>query len=70
MEAIAGEDPSFSPDEFVRGARKAYELIVTAFAEGDRRTLKNLLSREVYDGFEGAIVERVPTYRGEGWQCV
>jgi predicted lipid-binding transport protein (Tim44 family) len=33
-------------------------MIVTAFAEGDRRTLKNLLSREVYDGFEGAITER------------
>ena len=26
--------------------------------EGDRRTLKNLLSREVYDGFEAAIKER------------
>jgi predicted lipid-binding transport protein (Tim44 family) len=29
-----------------------------AYAEGDRRTLKNLLSREVYDGFEAAIRER------------
>ena len=33
-------------------------MIVNAFAEGDRRTLKNLLSREVYDGFETAITER------------
>jgi predicted lipid-binding transport protein (Tim44 family) len=33
-------------------------MIVTAFAEGDRRTLKNLLSREVFDGFEAAISER------------
>ena len=33
-------------------------MIVNAFAEGDRRTLKNLLSREVYDGFEAAISER------------
>ena len=33
-------------------------MIVTAYAEGDRRTLKNLLSREVYDGFETAIAER------------
>ncbi len=40
------------------GARAAYEMIVNAFAEGDRRTLKNLLSREVYDGFETAITER------------
>jgi predicted lipid-binding transport protein (Tim44 family) len=33
-------------------------MIVNAYAEGDRRTLKNLLSREVYDGFESAISER------------
>jgi predicted lipid-binding transport protein (Tim44 family) len=33
-------------------------MIVNAYAEGDRRTLKNLLSREVYEGFEGAISER------------
>jgi predicted lipid-binding transport protein (Tim44 family) len=36
----------------------AYEMIVTAFAEGDRRQLRNLLSREVYDGFDAAIGER------------
>ena len=40
------------------GARAAYEMIVMAYAEGDRRTLKNLLSREVYEGFEAAIRER------------
>src|SRR4029453_4749134 len=33
-------------------------MIVLAYAEGDRRTLKNLLSREVYEGFEVAIRER------------
>jgi predicted lipid-binding transport protein (Tim44 family) len=33
-------------------------MIVTAYAEGDRRSLKNLLAREVYDGFDGAISER------------
>ena len=36
----------------------AYEMIVMAYADGDRRTLKNLLSREVYDGFVAAISER------------
>ena len=40
------------------GARAAYEMIVTAFAEGDRKALKQLLSREVYDGFVSAITER------------
>jgi predicted lipid-binding transport protein (Tim44 family) len=51
-------DSSFDLDDFLRGARAAYELIVTAFAEGNRKSLKDLLSREVYDGFAGAIGER------------
>ncbi len=58
LDAIAGADPEFDGKHFVTGARAAYEMIVTAFAEGDRRTLKNLLSRDVYDGFEAAITER------------
>src|SRR5437763_7641261 len=58
LDAIAREDKSFDAKPFVAGARAAYEMIVSAYAEGDRRTLKNLLSREVYDGFEGAIRER------------
>ena len=33
-------------------------MIVTAYAEGDRRTLRNLLSREVFEGFDAAISER------------
>lgn len=51
-------DPSFNPREFLNGARMAYEMIVMAFADGDRKTLKGLLSKEVYDGFDAAISER------------
>ena len=51
-------EPSFNPKEFVDGARMAYEMIVVAFADGDRKALKNLLSREVYEGFDAAISER------------
>jgi predicted lipid-binding transport protein (Tim44 family) len=58
LDAIAHEDKSFDPKHFVTGARAAYEMIVSAFAEGDRRSLKNLLGREVYEGFESAIGER------------
>lgn len=58
LDAIVAGDPNFDPKHFLTGARQAYEMVVTAFAEGDRRTLKNLLSREVYDGFEAAIKER------------
>jgi predicted lipid-binding transport protein (Tim44 family) len=55
---IVRADASFDPDAFLKGARAAYEIIVTAFAEGNRKTLKGLLSREVYDGFAGAISDR------------
>ena len=55
---IVRADASFDPNHFLQGARVAYEIIVTAFAEGNRRTLKDLLSSEVYDGFNGAIADR------------
>ena len=58
LRAIAAADRSFDPDGFINGAKAAYEMIVTAFAEGDRKTLKNLLSKEVYDGFVSAIAQR------------
>jgi predicted lipid-binding transport protein (Tim44 family) len=58
LDAIVREDPSFDAKHFITGARAAYEMIVLAFAEGDRRALKNLLSRDVYEGFEAAIRER------------
>jgi len=58
LKAIATLDRSFDPAEFIAGGKAAYEMIVTAFAEGDRKALKQLLSREVYDGFVSAIGER------------
>src|SRR5438105_1598217 len=58
LDAIVAQDPSFDAKHFLTGARAAYEMIVTAYAQGDRRALKGLLSREVYDGFEQAIKER------------
>jgi predicted lipid-binding transport protein (Tim44 family) len=58
LEAIAAADPSFDAHAFLAGARQAYEMIVTAFAEGDRKTLRNLLAREVMEGFDAAITER------------
>ncbi|MBU2581575.1 MAG: Tim44/TimA family putative adaptor protein [Alphaproteobacteria bacterium] len=51
-------DPSFDPEKFIAGARTAYEMIVMAFAAGNRKLLKDLLSAEVYEGFVGAISER------------
>jgi predicted lipid-binding transport protein (Tim44 family) len=58
LKAIAEADPAFSPKAFLEGGKQAYEMIVTAFATGDRKTLKNLLEKDVYDGFERAIADR------------
>jgi predicted lipid-binding transport protein (Tim44 family) len=58
LEKIATADSQFSTKTFVDGAKVAYEMVVTAFAQGDRQTLKNLLSRDVYEGFAGAIDDR------------
>ena len=55
---IVRADATFDPDTFLKGARAAYEIIVTAFAEGNRKTLKSLLTRDVYEGFAGAIGDR------------
>ena len=58
LKALAAADRTFDPASFIAGCRSAYEMIVTAFAEGDRKALKQLLSREVNDGFVAAIGER------------
>lgn len=58
LRKILSVDRSFEPESFVEGAKSAYEMIVLAFAEGDRKSLKSLLSKEVYEGFVAAIDER------------
>ena len=51
-------DNSFEPGDFAQGARGAFEMIVHAFATGDRSTLKNLLAEDVFENFNDAIDER------------
>ena len=58
LKDILAADPQFSPNEFLNGANMAYEMIVNAFADGDKRSLRNLLSNEVYKGFETVINDR------------
>jgi predicted lipid-binding transport protein (Tim44 family) len=58
LSAVAEIDPRFDPSNFLDGAKTAYEMIVTAFAAGDRKTLQPLLGPEVYDGFVEAISAR------------
>lgn len=58
LDAIVDQDSSFDPRHFITGAKGAYEMIVLAFANGDRRSLKDLLSSEVFNSFDAVIKDR------------
>jgi predicted lipid-binding transport protein (Tim44 family) len=58
LDALDAASHGFDPQGFISGARGAYEIIVTAFAKGDRARLRDLLSPEVLDGFSRAIADR------------
>jgi len=51
-------DRSFDTERFLGGARSAYEMIVTAFAHGERDTLRPLLSDDVFETFDREIRAR------------
>ena len=44
--------------QFLKGADIAYEQIITAFAKGDKKSLKSLLGKKMYDDFSEVIDER------------
>jgi predicted lipid-binding transport protein (Tim44 family) len=55
---IAAADPGFEPNAFLDGAEGAFRMVVAAFAQGDRQTLRSLLSDDTYAGFEQAVTAR------------
>jgi predicted lipid-binding transport protein (Tim44 family) len=63
--ALRARDASFETGRFLQGSRLAYQMIVKAFAEGDRAALKPLLAAPVMDGFEAAIADREAAGRTE-----
>ncbi|WGM37176.1 TIM44-related membrane protein TimA [Caulobacter sp. NIBR1757] len=58
LAALRARDADFDVGRFLSGAKGAYQMVVKAFADGDREMLKRLLSPAVYDSFEGAIAAR------------
>ena len=63
--AIRARDPNFDPAKFVAGARQAYELIVTSFANSDRAGLERLVSPTVMTSFAAAMAKREAEGRSE-----
>ncbi|AQX19129.1 putative lipid-binding transport protein, Tim44 family [Bartonella sp. A1379B] len=55
LRSIRQFDPSFSPQFFVNGVQIVHEIIMTAFAQGDRNQLKEHLSSDVFESFCEAI---------------
>ncbi len=55
LENIYKHVNSFDHKAFLEGAKKAFEIIITAFNKGDKNTLKNLVSNDVFKAFEAAI---------------
>ena len=55
LEEVYKKVPSFEHKVFLEGAKKAFEIIITAFNKGDKDTLKTLVSPGVYKAFETAI---------------
>ncbi|MDR3525789.1 MAG: Tim44/TimA family putative adaptor protein [Rhizomicrobium sp.] len=51
-------DRSFDKDNFLKGAKAAYETILLAFAAGDRASLTPLLASDVMAAFEGVMKRR------------
>ncbi|MDP6351164.1 MAG: Tim44/TimA family putative adaptor protein [Alphaproteobacteria bacterium] len=58
LSQIEDSDPAFDSESFLEGARAALEIILGAFAAGDKRQLKSLLSEAVYKGFAAEIDRR------------
>jgi predicted lipid-binding transport protein (Tim44 family) len=55
---IGKADRGFDPKEFSAGARLAFEMILSAFSNGDTEALKPVLSPEVFGNFARAIADR------------
>jgi len=45
-------------NDFLKGAKVAYESIITNFSKGDLKSIKTLLDKNVYDQFENAIRDK------------
>lgn len=65
LPALKAKDSAFDLTTFLDGAKGAYEMIVRAFAEGDRPTLHRLLAADVLGGFEVVIAAREAEGRTE-----
>ncbi len=65
LAALRARDLAFDLGHFLNGAKSAYQMVVNAFAAGNRDTLRNLLSDEVFSAFDSVISAREAEGRTE-----
>ena len=53
-----GKLDNIAKEQFIKGAKAAYEMIITSFAKGDKKTIKPLLNKEIYKNFSDEIDHR------------
>lgn len=58
LAAMKSAEPSFNVTDFLKGARSAYEMIVTAFDKGDIDRIRPFLGDDVLNTFNTAIADR------------
>ena len=54
----SGKLDNAAKEQFIKGAKAAYEMIITSFAKGDKKALKPLLNKEIYQNFSDEIDHR------------
>ena len=59
LDALRQIDRNFSEKEFIGGAKSAFEMILTAYAEGDLAQLRRLLGYELLQSFTSSIENRI-----------
>lgn len=58
LERDLAKIPNFNKNVFIKGAQKAFELILSAFSKGDAKTLSTLVNKDLLKKFEKVIKER------------
>jgi len=55
---LEGQITGFNKKDFLKGATNAYEMILKNYAAGDLKAIKNIISKDVFNGFNEAITDR------------
>jgi predicted lipid-binding transport protein (Tim44 family) len=70
LDAIVAKYTAFDPKGFMKGAAVAYEMILEAFAAGNKGALKDLLASDVFKAFSSIIDERAGKGETHSFQLV